>query len=87
MAAGTAIADVQDQGLSSHFPFPHIPPTMQTPPPAGPVDPDDEGSLQVWLDYFGVTAQQLREAVNAAGSDPQAVTEHLLHQGSSAGPG
>jgi len=55
--------------------------------PAGPVDPDDAERLQLWLDHFGVTAEQLREAVNAAGTDPQAVAEHLLNQGGSAGPG
>ena len=60
---------------------------MPKPTPAGPIDPDDSAQLPAWLDYFGITAQQLREAVNAAGSDPQAVTEHLLHQGGSAGPG
>ena len=60
---------------------------MQSPAPPGPIDPDDADNLQAWLDHFGITAEQLREAVNAAGSDPRAVTEHLLNQGASAGPG
>ena len=55
--------------------------------PVGPVDPDDADRLPQWLDHFGITVEQLRESVNAAGSDPQAVAEHLLHQGGSAGPG
>lgn len=63
---------------------------MSTPaprPPHGPVDPDDDARLQAWLDHFGVTAEQLREAVLAVGGEPGAVAEHLLHQGGSAGPG
>ena len=60
---------------------------MPQPPPPGPVDPSDDSRLQDWLDHFGITAEQLQEAVNAAGSDPLAVAEHLLHQGGSAGPG
>ena len=56
-------------------------------PPGDAIDLDDAEQLQRWLDHFGVTAEQLEEAVNAAGSDPQAVTEHLLHQGGSAGAG
>ncbi len=55
--------------------------------PAGPVDPEDPARLQQWLDHFGITAEQLREAVQAAGSAPDAVAEHLLNQGGSAGPG
>jgi len=54
--------------------------------PSNSIDPDDPTHLQVWLDHFGITAEQLREAVKAAGSNPQAVTEHLLNQGASAGP-
>ncbi|WP_425258883.1 DUF3606 domain-containing protein [Rubrivivax sp. RP6-9] len=60
---------------------------MTQPPPAGPIDPDDSMHLQAWLDHFGITAQQLREAVNAVGGDPGSVTEHLTYQGASAGPG
>lgn len=60
---------------------------MPTPPPSGPVDPRDAGRLQDWLDHFGITTEQLQEAVSAAGSDPRAVAEHLLNQGGSAGAG
>ena len=55
--------------------------------PDGPVDPDDPARLQQWLDHFGVTAEQLQAAVNAAGPSPAAVAEHLLNQGGSAGAG
>lgn len=51
------------------------------------VDLDDEASVRLWMDHFGVTVDQLREAVLAVGHHPQAVTEHLLNQGGSAGPG
>jgi hypothetical protein len=51
------------------------------------VDPDDPASLDFWLEHFGVTRQQLAEAVLAVGRDPEAVHEHLLNQGSSAGVG
>lgn len=56
-------------------------------PPLGPINLCDAEQTQRWLDHFGITAEQLREAVQAAGSDPQAVTEHLLQQGASAGAG
>jgi hypothetical protein len=62
---------------------------MSTSPP-GPTDSinlDDPAQLQRWLDHFGITVEQLEEAVNAAGHDPQAVTRHLLTQGASAGAG
>jgi hypothetical protein len=49
------------------------------------VDLDDEAGVAFWLRHFGVTAEQLEEAVLAAGSDPAAVREHLLNQGGSAG--
>lgn len=55
--------------------------------PDGPVDPNDPARLQQWLDHFGVTDEQLQEAVHAAGRSPAAVTEHLLNQGGSAGAG
>ena len=55
--------------------------------PSGPTRLDDGEQVQSWLEYFGITAEQLEEAVRAAGSDPQAVTEHLLNQGASAGAG
>jgi Protein of unknown function (DUF3606) len=58
-----------------------------TQPSDGPIQLDDQEQLQGWLDHFGITAVQLRDAVQAAGSDPRAVTEHLLQQGASAGAG
>lgn len=51
------------------------------------VDAGDADSLDYWLEHFGVTAQQLEEAVAAVGGNPQAVREHLLNQGGSAGAG
>ena len=51
------------------------------------VDPDDEAGLRYWRAHFGVTVEQLLEAVQAVGGAPQAVREHLLNQGSSAGAG
>jgi hypothetical protein len=60
---------------------------MNPPPFPGPIDPDDAVHLRAWLDYFGITVEQLREAIAATGNEPQAVTEHLLHQGGSAGAG
>jgi hypothetical protein len=51
------------------------------------VDMDDEAGLHYWREHFGVTTQQLAEAVLAVGQDPAAVREHLLHQGGSAGVG
>lgn len=56
-------------------------------PPIGPIDLANTEQVQRWLDYFGINAEQLQEAVRAAGSDPRAVTEHLLNQGGSAGAG
>jgi hypothetical protein len=56
-------------------------------PPIGPIDLDDAEQTQAWIDHFGITAEQLQEAVQAAGTDPKAVTEHLLNQGASAGAG
>jgi len=47
----------------------------------------DDVGIVFWQDYFGVTTQQLEEAVLAVGGDPEDVREHLLHQGSSAGVG
>ncbi len=57
------------------------------PGPTDWIDLDDPEQCRRWLDHFGVTLQQLQEAVNAAGHDPRAVTEHLLNQGASAGAG
>jgi hypothetical protein len=51
------------------------------------IDLGEPEQMKHWLDHFGITAQQLQEAVDAVGGDPRAVTEHLLNQGASAGPG
>ena len=51
------------------------------------VDLADAAGLRHWCDHFGVTQEQLEEAVHAAGDDPAAVQEHLLNQGGSAGAG
>ncbi len=51
------------------------------------VDLDDEAGLDFWIERFGVTEQQLAEAVLAVGKNPDAVKEHLLNQGGSAGAG
>ena len=58
---------------------------MHSPPPNGPIDPDDAAHPQAWLDHFGITAEQLREAVSTAGDITQAVTEHLLNESACAG--
>lgn len=49
------------------------------------VDPEDATTLPQWLDHFGVTVEQLREAVLAVGGAPDTVAEHLLNQVGSAG--
>lgn len=49
------------------------------------VDPADPSNLTHWRDEFGVTIEQLIEAVKAVGGRPQAVREHFLNSGSSAG--
>ncbi|WP_198321184.1 DUF3606 domain-containing protein [Azohydromonas aeria] len=54
-------------------------------PPSGTVDISDDNNCSRWAEYFGVTPVQIEEAVKAAGTDPKAVQEHLLNQGSSAG--
>jgi len=51
------------------------------------VDMEDEAGLEYWREHFGVTTQQLAEAVLAVGPEAEAVREHLLNQGSSAGVG
>ena len=56
-------------------------------PPPGPIDLGDAAAVQAWCDHFGATQQQLEEAVQAAGSAPDAVREHLLNQGASSGVG
>lgn len=51
------------------------------------VDLADEAGMAHWLAHFGVTRQQLEEAVQAVGGEPARVHEHLLNQGASAGAG
>jgi hypothetical protein len=53
--------------------------------PGDRIDLNDDAAVQRWVDYFGVTITQLQEAVKAAGNDAEAVKQHLLNQGSSAG--
>ena len=60
---------------------------MNAPPPSGPLDLADDEGLAAWCEHFGTTRQQLEEAVQAVGTEPAAVREHLLNQGSSAGAG
>ncbi len=56
-------------------------------PPPNPewVDLSDPDNIAFWRDRLGVTIEQLQEAVQAVGRRPQAVREHLLNQGASAG--
>jgi hypothetical protein len=49
------------------------------------IDLHDEEGLTYWRNEFGVTTEQLHEAVQAVGGQPGAVREHLLNQGASAG--
>jgi hypothetical protein len=53
--------------------------------PGDSIDLNDDAAVRRWVDYFGVTITQLQEAVKAAGNDAEAVKQHLLNQGSSAG--
>ena len=63
--------------------------TLQTaggPPPTPEwVDLSDPDNIAFWRERLGVTIEQLQEAVRAVGNKPQAVREHLLNQGASAG--
>ena len=54
-------------------------------PRDGTIDLSDEQGVTDWCEHFGVTRTQLAEAVQAAGNRSQAVREHLLNQGASAG--
>jgi hypothetical protein len=56
-------------------------------PPPGPIALTDDDNVARWLDHFGITRPQLEESVQAAGTDPAAVREHLLNQGASSGAG
>lgn len=53
--------------------------------PSDTIDLDDAAQVERWTERLGVTEEQLREAVQAAGRSGRAVTEHLLNQGGSAG--
>lgn len=62
-------------------------PTQLSIPRPGRIDPADEVGFKSWCEHFGVTPEQLTEALKAVGDAPAAVREHLLNQGSSAGAG
>jgi len=62
----------------SAAPAPHLPERIDLGNPA---------AVKQWCEHFGITAEQLAEAVKAAGDKPAAVKEHLLNQGGSAGAG
>lgn len=49
------------------------------------VDVHDDVSVTFWREKYGVTTEQLEEAVKAVGDRPDDVVEHLLNQGSSGG--
>ena len=49
------------------------------------IELSDPAAIKRWCEYFGVTAEQLQEAVEAVGPDAAAVEEQLLNQGGSAG--
>jgi Protein of unknown function (DUF3606) len=51
------------------------------------IELSDPAAVKRWCEYFGVTTEQLREAVQAVGPMADAVEEHLLNQGGSAGAG
>jgi Protein of unknown function (DUF3606) len=55
--------------------------------PGDRIDLEREDSVRRWCEHFGVTLEQLTEAVRAAGHAPADVREHLLRQGGSAGAG
>lgn len=54
---------------------------------SGPIDIGNREAMARWCDHFGATAEQIEEAVKAVGDAPDAVREHLLNQGGSAGAG
>ncbi|HET7792113.1 MAG TPA: DUF3606 domain-containing protein [Rhizobacter sp.] len=51
------------------------------------IELSDPAAVRRWCEYFGVTVEQLCEAVQAVGPMAKAVEEHLLNQGGSAGAG
>ena len=54
-------------------------------PSDGTIDLNDEQGVTDWCKHFGITRTQLDEAVQAVGNRSDAVREHLLNQGASAG--
>ncbi len=66
---------------------PDLPNPVDDDAPAASIDLQDDAALAAWQRHFGVTREQLEEAVQAAGNRAAAVREHLLNQGSSAGVG
>ena len=61
------------------------PPSPQTGEQPQTIDLAQEDQVDYWTERLGVTREQLEDAVHAAGNSAQAVTEHLLNQGGSAG--
>lgn len=57
------------------------------PPLPERIDLGNPDAVKQWCEHFGVTTEQLEEAVQATGDDAAAVKEHLLNQGGSAGAG
>jgi hypothetical protein len=51
------------------------------------LDLQDSDMVEQWCRHFGATADQLEEAVKAAGNEYAAIREHLLNQGASSGTG
>jgi Protein of unknown function (DUF3606) len=60
---------------------------MAQTPNTATIDIDDDASLQLWMEHFGVTQEQLEDAVQAAGTRVEDVHHHLLDSGASAGAG
>jgi Protein of unknown function (DUF3606) len=60
---------------------------MAQTPNTATIDIDDDGSLHHWMEHFGVTQEQLEDAVQAAGTRVEDVHRHLLDSGASAGAG
>jgi Protein of unknown function (DUF3606) len=56
-------------------------------PDIATIDINDDASLKHWMQHFGVTQEQLEDAVQAAGTRVEDVHRHLLDSGASAGAG
>jgi hypothetical protein len=56
-------------------------------PNSATIDLNDDASLQHWMQHFGVTQVQLKDAVQAAGMRVEDVHRHLLDSVASAGAG